>query len=521
MPVRGISEDVRITAMVRFALGIADPAKRGAPSERPWFVPVAPDDDPQDPLYRDVIALYGETPRRLRGMLLFDEDVVGPVNGQELSWAVYNRAFGGARQLRCIGTGGSVEHGVDEHGAHFDRRGEAVTRDPRWAQRIAQATGEPATEVGPGRWRVRCHGRDCPKFYKLSEAPVAPGTKAPMADGHDPDAACKLTGVFSFLLLNPETDRPICTARLTTGSINSIRDITSGLRTIRGFNREHRTAGIPFWLVRRQAIIPHAGKRTKHSVIRLHADLSEVNRIGMVPVEQVFLGIEEREQYLRLLSETPISYRDVRDVLPETHDPRLLTAARATEPEPETSPLAAPAGRQDRDELVLDHRAEESPLLRQVDVDAAAEEPEAPLAPGALPDDDDPAPRDVIDGLKARWGIPTKWPADPVERDRVAAHAAEFKALVNRARVETGDEASGTPIGDMRMKHARWLQRHLDAGDRRTATAEVGDVAPASPSPSSAVGDQESPAAEVDQGSGEGTEGRPPGPAGPSQGSLL
>lgn len=472
MPVKGVSEDVRIAVMMRFALGVKDEARGGAPREVPWFVPMPPGDDPKDPLYEQVVAAYGENPRKLRAMLLFDEGVASPTTGQELSWAVYNRAYGAGRGLRCIGTGGSAEHGRDEGGEPFDRRGVAVTRDEQWARLIAERTQQPPVQLAPGRWRIQCEGRDCRKFYRLQEVQ---SPKPPMAEGHDADAACKLTGVLSFLLLDPTDDRPICTARLTTGSINSIRDIQSGLRTIAAFNLRHRSSAIPFTIVRTQSQIPYAGRRTRHYTIKLHADLSEVNRIGMVPVEQVFLGVHERETYFRLLSETPVSYDDVHDVLPQTHDPRLLNA-----PQPEAGAgatidvaAAAPGAPLDRDELVLDQiAAAESPLMQQVEVDAGPPEPEAP--PTAQPDDHDPAGKNIVEDLKARMGLPKQWSTDPAERQQQADVAEAARALVNRARIETGDEATGTPFGDMRMKHARWLMQHLDARDRHASADDGG-----------------------------------------------
>lgn len=323
MPIKGLSEARRVGRDFKIRLGIRwtkvdgervrvkrDDANRGYPAETDYFV--------IDEATDEVKKIYGEKPKSLRMALPFEYTAVLQTTGQELVWDLNNRAYGSNHGIRCIGHGRSQ---VD-----FDT---AVTNDPAWAKRIEEATGY-APELVQGftepRWRVRCMGRDCPKYLSMVEAtdPDRPGkTKMVPAEGHDRDAACKAIAMLRGWLLHDELDpkspdycRALGMAEIATGSINSMIDVPSGFDSMRPYT-SGQTAHLPFTLVRK-AVTTYRPTKQIHWTLRVQFDPREIQMLAAIPPAERLITDEMRER-LKLLAREPLGLTvdSVRDLLPD------------------------------------------------------------------------------------------------------------------------------------------------------------------------------------------------------------
>lgn len=415
----------------RVSVGRTDDNRDTYPQETDYFVI---DEAPQD-----VIDVYGPKPKSLRIMLYAEWDSRTP-DGEDLVFSLYNRAYAQTKGLRCKGTGRSREE-----------PGTAATDDEKWARRIEQATGEapeliPSTSGTP-RWRVRCLGRDCPKYLHLTTQPDPDDpskTKQLLAPEHDRDASCKAVGILRCFLLNPSTnpeDREhYCAAmgvmELATGSIHSIIDLQSDFDLMLRPFTGGRTAGIPLTLVRKPTTTYRPVKQVHHTCA-VRFDHREVQRWAAVPVDEVFLTDVQRDT-LHRLEATPLglTVESVRGLLPDRLLPQPAEVLQdATEPKAAGGTESSAEGAGDATELP--------------ETQATASGPGPILV------------ADQINGLKDLAGgrlDPTR-PFDQVSNPYRDEAVTRLKGAVKAMNQELG--TSVERLSELRVEHLPWLEERL------------------------------------------------------------
>ncbi len=437
MPINGLSDQRRLPRSMKIRLGVRTKNAQGAeyPKETDFFV-IRQEDFASPDIFTEVIAAYGQQPKQLKMLLPFEVDAVNPIDGDELVYNQFNRAYGLGHGLRCKGNGGSDA-----------QPGTAETNDADWAKRIAKDTGVPAEVLGNGRYQLKCLGRDCCKY------------SAPGHDGKDTPggaAACKQMLVFRAFLLHPTEDpqspdycRPFGIAELASGSYNTMVDIRSGLEMLRPFAK--RTAAVPFWLVRHPRTTNHDGKRQVHYTCMVIWSAKEVQAAGLTSPSEVFLPAALRKE-LKALGEP--DFDSVRDLLPATN------GYLESPPTPSVEVVAATAS--DRDEVVAaaeavaDGQDEVEPLPA---VDEAAEERQLTQA--------------ERDELKALCG-PRQDQEDPKSPFKPEA-IARLQELAQHAHAALGTApAAGEGLlSSLQVRHSRWIVEQLAAEGAAVQEATV------------------------------------------------
>jgi Recombination directionality factor-like len=249
----------------------------------------------------EVRELYGDKPKRLR-MMLYAEWDQADATGREIALPMNNEAWG-AGGLKCTGTGEDQHH-----------PGIAQTRDPEWAQRIANRTHVQPQPIARAWRRIACWGSDCPKMVALAEGPREGDKK--MALGHDEDAACKPIMRLRAWLLHPATEttlpngernpnymRPLCFVQLTSSSWNAMLNLRGRFQVLRALAT--RSSFVPFDLVRPATETKHGGRTQTHWPLDITFNVEEVQSIGILHPSRILLPPELREQAARLAEAAP------------------------------------------------------------------------------------------------------------------------------------------------------------------------------------------------------------------------
>ena len=442
MPIVGLSDRRRLPRMMRIRLGERREGRSGGtfPRETDYFVIKA-----EDGATPEVMSLYAGQPKRLRLMLPFEVDSLDPHSGDELVWNLNNRAYGRNVGLRCKGSGLSTEF-----------PGTAETSDADWARRIAEVTREEAEPMANGRWRVRCLGSDCPKYWRTDDA----DRRARLVPGHDEDAACRAVAILRAFLLHPQADprspdycRVLGVIEIASGSRNTMIDVRSSFDLMRGFTGG-RTAGVPFTLIRKPTQTFGGAGRQLHFPCAVEPAPEEWQRFGNTPLDQVFLSPADRAS-LRNLEGGAVELDSVRDLVPAASTPRLVGPERSG---PRMSaPRSAVDGGDDPCGPAVGAAVEEAGLEQEDDTGAtrqlvAAERDELKALLGEREDPDDSA---------------SPWTAATMRR---------LQELAAEAHAQFGTDPAGRPVSSLQVRHARWMRSRI-AGDTGTSRATAEEAA--------------------------------------------
>jgi hypothetical protein len=428
MPVKGLSDQRRLPRSMKIRLGIRTKNAQGIeyPKETDFFV-LNKEDFASPDIFTEVLGAYGQQPKQLKMLIPFEVDAVNPVDGDEIVFNLHNRSYGAGHGLRCKGDGGSA-----------DTPGTAVSTDIEWAKRIGEFTGDKPEDLGSGRYKVQCLGRDCCKY----NAPGRDGKESPGGA-----AACKQMLVFRAFLLHPTEDpmspdycRPFGIAELASSSYNTMVDIRSGLEMLRPFAK--RTAAVPFWLVRHPRTTNHDGKRQVHYTCMVIWSAKEVQAAGLTSPSEVFLPAALRKE-LKLLGEP--DFDSVRDLLPagngHTETPKLEA------PTPEVTDTTA----SDRDEVVgaAAEDAGDDPDDALPSVDEAAEQRQLTQAE-----------RDELKALCGQRQDPDN-PKAPFTPEAIS----KLQEMAQHAHASLGTEpADGQGLlSSLQVRHSRWIKEQLAA----------------------------------------------------------
>lgn len=441
MPIAELSDARRIGRDFKVRLGVrvrntqagrtraarSEPMKGTYPTETDYFV--------LDEAPEDVQKVYGKQPKALRVMLYQEWDARNR-DGDELVFNLNNRAYGAQRGLKCKG-----------HGYSAEQPDFAVTSEEAWAVRIEQATGQAAEPLpstsGDKRYRVRCWGRDCPKYLHLTDQPDPEDpsrTKQLLAPGHDGDASCKAVAILRCVLLHPSTnpdDREhyckwLGIMELATGSVNSIKDLQSDFDLKVG-PLAGRTAGVPLTLVRKPTTT-YRGVKSVHWTCALRFDVREIQRWGMIPLSEAFTSDAQRETIKRL-NATPLGLTvdSVAGLLPDHLVPEDLRGATEANLTPATDPSRDPAGGVLASQGSQAPPSEPGPFLVRAQLD------ELKQAAGGLEDPNRP------------WNPQTNpWRQSSLDR---------LKAAIVAMNAETGSEVK--KFSELRLEHHDWLRERL------------------------------------------------------------
>jgi len=214
MPIKGLSEDVRMPRLGKIHLGYKHPEK-GYPVKTDYFV--LPKDHSD---YEKLVKAFGEKPKELRVLI--------PVEDEELWASQYYKAYDMTRGLICKGDGEMAMRMLDvKTGALADKKTETVTMK-EWT----------------------CAGKECPEYQ----------TKK-----------CGETMNLRFIL--PEVPG-LGVWQIDTGSINSILNINSCAKIIkRAFGR---ISMVPLILALEpiQVNNPETGKKQTVFVLNLRSQVT-------------------------------------------------------------------------------------------------------------------------------------------------------------------------------------------------------------------------------------------------------
>jgi len=440
MPIAELSEARRIGRDFRVRLGVrvrntaagrtraarSEPMRGTYPTETDYFV--------LDEAPEDVQEIYGHEPKALR-MMLYQEWDAKTRDGDELVFNLNNRAYGSQRGLKCKG-----------HGYSAESPDYAVTTEEAWAVRIERATGQAAEPLpstsGQARYRVRCWGRDCPKYLHLTEQPDPQDpskTKQMLAADHDPDASCKAVAILRAVLLHPATDpshpdycKWLGIMELATGSVNSIKDLQSDF-DLKVASLAGRTAGVPLTLVRK-ATTTYRGVKSVHWTCALRFDVREVQRWAAIPLSEVFLSEPQRETLKRLnASPLGLTVDSVAGLLPEHLVPEDLRGPRTAKAAVGDQESREPAEGRSAEPGLPGEPSEPGPFLVRAQLDELKE-----LAGGL----EDPG--------RPFSSVANPWRGEALER---------LRAAIRAMNAETGSEVS--KFAELRVEHADWLRERL------------------------------------------------------------
>lgn len=228
MPIKGLTESRRLPRLGKIHLGIKKQAKSGA-----WY-PSATEYFVVPP---EVAEVVGEKPIEL--------PIIFPIEDDEKFASQFYRSYSMTRGLVCRGDGETCRRMVDA------QTGEMANRN--------------STEI---TWRdgLPCEGRDCPYYGKQ----------------------CKEVMNLQFLL---PTVEGLGIWQIDTSSINSIRNINSGIELIRGVYG--RIAMIPLLLTLEPIEVtnPDDGKKKKVRVLNLRTKgtMIELMERAIKPAREMLL----------------------------------------------------------------------------------------------------------------------------------------------------------------------------------------------------------------------------------------
>lgn len=212
MPIKDLSENVRMPRLGKFHLGIKDPVK-GYPIRTDYFV--LPKDHPD---YKKLVEIYGEKPKEFRILI--------PIEDEEKWAGQYYKAYDMTHGLVCKGDGEMALRMIDiKTGTLPNKATETVTNK-----------------------EVTCQGKDCPEYK-----------------------AKKCGEVMNLLFMLPEIPG-IGVWQIDTGSINSILNINSCAKIIKAAYGRIAMIPLKLTLEPKEVNNPESGKKQTVYVLHLRTD---------------------------------------------------------------------------------------------------------------------------------------------------------------------------------------------------------------------------------------------------------
>ena len=209
MPIKGLSDTVRMPRLGKIRLGVKERNEKGVEYPRAVDFFVCPD---------EVKAVYGEEPREL--------DIIFPVEDESRFASLFYRCYSKTRGLVCRGDGEKADRLVDLR---------------KLREGSSEIASKDASEVG--WYKVFCPGRDC-EYY---------------AKGH-----CREVLILQFLL--PRVPG-VGVWQLDTSSYHSIVNINSMIKLVRSICG--RISGIPLKLVVEMKEVAPSGLKKRVPVLNL------------------------------------------------------------------------------------------------------------------------------------------------------------------------------------------------------------------------------------------------------------
>ncbi len=214
MPIKDLSENVRIPRLGKIHLGYRDP-QRGFPVKTDYFV--FPKDHSD---YEALVKTFGEKPKELRILI--------PVEDEELWASQYYKAYNLTRGLVCKGDGESAMRMVDI------KTGALPEKD---TQTVAMKD-------------IPCTGRECPEYK-----------------------AKKCGEVMNLRFMLPEIPG-LGVWQIDTGSINSILNINSCAKVIKQAFGRITLIPLKLTLATEQVNNPESGKKQRVYFLDLRTDVT-------------------------------------------------------------------------------------------------------------------------------------------------------------------------------------------------------------------------------------------------------
>lgn len=291
MPIKGMSERIRIPQAGKIRLGIRDPQRGNAPREVDYFIL-----DPQtgNAQYDADLAarfkrIYGEEPKAIRAMF-----PPAPIDDVFPQWFKRYGSKGKASIMQCRGDG-------EVAWALHEKYTEGLEKLPSFGEREAQI----------GMVKVACAGNACP--YAIAKK-------------------CHPVGQLRVILPEVEFTQ---TWQISTGSWHSMVNINSAIKWLQALCGRHFL--IPFTLVREPKEIHDAEGGTSRTHYVLNVDKSSIQSSELSKALQV----DPTKMLLLPMDETP----EIEDRVPaktyQLKQPEALPPpAAAPVPVEEKGPLA-------------------------------------------------------------------------------------------------------------------------------------------------------------------------------------
>jgi hypothetical protein len=443
LPIRGLTGKVRTPRSLKIRLGYVRKTRDGAnttPQDTDVFV-----GKPVDGVNKEILEAYQAKPiadavaekdedkayalgKGLRMLLPWEFDLQH--EGREIALEVLNRAWGRSKGLKCSGDGGDAG----------DNAGSAIALDEAWAKQVTAKVGGKLEVVGEKRWKIRCVGPACPKWF---------ANKGP----DNTDASCHRQLRLQAILLHPATNpedpnymKQLGWAEVVSGSFNGMIDVQSGFTMIRALTtvpgvREGRTAYIPFTLKRVSRVMHPEGKRTVKSTLMTDYDMDEVIRFAYGPPSRALARPALRRELLEM-AKAEAEYDSFADTHPAIRERMALGL-----------PAPAEDGEEAADNITPKVTSESEPM--GVDPDQAAE-----AAQAAAPSPDELNAFLTPEALNRLKELCGGVPGQPLTM-------GTFKSILRRAFAEVDGWTPAAadehpPFNHTRVRHELWIREHID-----------------------------------------------------------
>lgn len=247
MPIKGVTENLRLPRLGKIHLGVKDTNGRGVEYPKAVDYFVCPP---------EVQAVYGEKPRALK--ILF------PVEDEMVFASHFFRSYSGSYGLVCKGDGESADRTVDLDAtkAMPENHGDLPVPEHRDPDHTIMAS---ARTHHAARGTIACWGQDCPAFQ---------------------DKACKPVMMLQFML-------PMVPGlgvwQIDTSSWNGIRNVLSGIKMIRAM--VGKIAMVPLLLtIEPMEVSPEGEKKKMVYVLNIKFDgtlMGLIQQAALTPTETV------------------------------------------------------------------------------------------------------------------------------------------------------------------------------------------------------------------------------------------
>ena len=215
MPIKGLTETFKLPRLGKIRLGIRVPNKSGL------------GDHPQKVDYFVVPPEYAETFKRVYGTDKPNKlDILFPIEDEEIWASQFYRAYSQTRGLVCRGDGETAEQSVDAKSGELAWKG---------------------IDIKVERRQVPCRGRDCPHYQAKR---------------------CHERMFLQFML--PRIPG-LGVWQIDTGSINSIINVNSDVRTVRAVLKRISMVPLTLSLEPQDVNNPETGKKEKAYTLHLRA----------------------------------------------------------------------------------------------------------------------------------------------------------------------------------------------------------------------------------------------------------